>query len=122
MKIDKKKLRDIILEEIKVPGKGKGIRACAYILKRWGYEVRESKGRRTRDGDMILPGASSDKVWINTLAQYSSHTRGRKETGFGIETEFLFKHWYWVGIPKDIAEKILVFGMIPKLIPETTSS
>jgi hypothetical protein len=111
MILDKKKLRDIILEEIKVPGKGKGIRACAYILKRWGYEVRESKGRRTRDGDMILPGASADKVWINTLAQYSS-----------VEEHSRFTHWYWVGIPKDIAEKILVFGMIPKLIPETTSS
>jgi len=112
MKIDKKKLREIILEEIKDPGKG--IRACAYILKKWGYEVRESKGRRTRDGDMILPGASSDKVWINTLAQYSSF----KEH----DARLRFTHWYWVGVPKDIAEKILVFGMIPKLIPETTSS
>lgn len=98
MKIDKNKLRDIVLESIK--GKGKGIRHCAYIPSAWGYEVRQSKGRRTINGNLTLPGADANKVWINTLAQYSNQK---------------FSHWYWLGIPRDIAEKILVFGVIPRL-------
>lgn len=111
MKIDKKKLRDIVINTIMTSRpKGSGIRHAAYIPAAWGYEIKQSKGRKTRDGNLILAGTWKDyegKVWINTFAH---HTNNR------------FAYWYWVGIPRDIAEKILVFNTMPKLIPEKTHS
>lgn len=113
MKIDKEKLRDIVINAIRnVRPEGSGIRHAAYIPAHWGYEIKQSKGRKTREGDLILPQTIEwygikEKVWINTFAQYTNNR---------------FAYWYWVGIPRDIAEKILVFNMVPKLIPETIPS
>lgn len=128
MKISKKRLRDIIVEDIVENALFCDKTTTGYLASCRTELIVESlkKGRRIRS----LPWS-----WWMSARVHSIRNLGRK--GFELEVGVQSGHKFapddrvriklfsegsrntWVFIPKDIAEKILVFGVVPSMIPET---
>jgi hypothetical protein len=115
MKIDKKRLRDIIVNHVNENGI-----PLTHIVKEkpwmlgWMRDLL-SRGRRQRGTDEHLTGV----VWYcaeRTLTAMGYKVSSKCRNGQVCVNLF---SWgpdnIWVQIPKEIAEKILVFGVVPNL-------
>lgn len=128
MKISKKRLRDIIVEDIVENALFCDKTTTGYLASCRTELIVESlkKGRRIRS----LPWS-----WWMSAVVHTIRNLGRKgfELEVGVQSGWEFapddrvkiklfsegQRNTWVFIPKDIAEKILVFGVVPSMIPET---
>lgn len=75
--------------------------ASANYFNALGYKIKIQPRRRTPQGRVWRDPAPTDStrkiIWV--LLEENPFTRSR----------------YWIGIPRDIAEKALVFGYLPSL-------
>lgn len=119
MKIDKKRLREIVVNDIAENG-------LELLKKRYSSWIASPlvesliKGRRIRDLPLHLAGEIDDhssryikSKGLKTKVVYASYDHEDLDGTVRIKLFSEGHRHTWILIPRDIAEKIVVFGVVP---------